>query len=150
MKKNIFKGFSLIELLVVVAIIGTLASLGVYTYNGYISGAKKTAAENSMQQIALMQTEYYSDNSEYYCMGGDCTINSCDPTDATTASVESSLFEGEAVLAGDSGYNFCVAGEGTGFLVISCPMHENSCDTKKPIITLNSKGSFGEIEEGTE
>ena len=34
-------GFSLVELLVVVALIGILSSIGIVTYTGYIEGANK-------------------------------------------------------------------------------------------------------------
>ena len=44
------KGFTIVELLVVVAIIGILSAIGVVSYNGYVSGSKKTAAENTIQQ----------------------------------------------------------------------------------------------------
>ena len=50
-------GFSLIELLVVVAILGIIASIGIVSYTGYVSGAKRKSAENVMQQISLGQTE---------------------------------------------------------------------------------------------
>ena len=59
-------GFTLIELLVVVAILGIIAAIGITSYNGYVSSAKKKSAENVMQQISLGQTEYYSDNAVSY------------------------------------------------------------------------------------
>ena len=45
MKNN--KGFTLIELLVVVAIIGILAAVGTVAYQGYISGANKSATKSN-------------------------------------------------------------------------------------------------------
>ena len=48
-------GFSLVELLVFIAIIGILSAAGTLTYTGYVKGAKRNSAENLIQQVSLAQ-----------------------------------------------------------------------------------------------
>ena len=46
------KAFTLIELIVVVALIGTLAAVGVVVYNGYIGAAKASTAKLNHKFVA--------------------------------------------------------------------------------------------------
>ena len=63
-------GFTLLELLVVIAIIGILGAIGVPAYQGYVTKAKETKAQNSLQSIYMMQKNFFSQNYCYYKSAG--------------------------------------------------------------------------------
>lgn len=81
-------GFTLIELMVVVAIIGILSVAGVLSYAGYVSATKQKSTENTMMQISLAETEEYSNGGEYFVQaeGGTCT-----PTGEESKEIEQEL-----------------------------------------------------------
>ena len=132
------RGFTLIELLVVVAIIGALAAIGTVAYNGYVGGAKQSAATNAMQQIALQEQEYDSINGSYFIQAA------CTPDDDTVDEINSDLCdadEDEPVVLLD-GYRVCVDTHVTGFLVKACKWNakEETCFEGEEMLTLNTKG----------
>ena len=124
-------GFSLIELLVVVAILGIIAAIGTVAYSGYVSSAKKKSAQNIMLQISLGQVEYHSDNSEYWNGSSGAT---CTPDATTSDEVEEKLLGGANSINEDMGYYMCVVKNGSSDYKIIAEENvaKNKCKMEMP------------------
>ena len=127
----------MIELLVVIALIGTLAAIGTVTYNGYVGGAKKSAATNAMQQIALQEQEYESIYGDYFIQ------STCTPSQDNTDAINTQLFEtlADEPVVDAEGYRFCVDAHTTGFVVKACRWDGAACKDGEDELTLNTKGA---------
>ena len=64
-KKKNEEGFSLIELLVVVIIIGILAAIAIPIYIGVQNSAKDSAVKTDVSNAKTAVVAYYTDNGEY-------------------------------------------------------------------------------------
>ena len=118
-------GFTLIELLVVVAVIGILAGVGIVAYTGYVDSTKRKSAENALMQLGLGQTEYYSDNSEYYASSGSGAT--CTPDDTTTGNVETALVAGNELFSDELGYQACAVTDNTSLYFLVAKEKNGTC-----------------------
>ncbi len=80
-KKMDKKGFSLIELMIVVAIIGILATIAIPSYIGQQKRAARTEAYTNLQNLALLEQQLFADNGCYYLAGSPlvCTAAPAPP-----------------------------------------------------------------------
>lgn len=59
------QGFSLIELLIVISIIGIMAAVAIPRLNAYLKQGRETAAMQSLQEIHRAQASYYNSKGKY-------------------------------------------------------------------------------------
>ena len=59
------QGFTLMELMIVVTIVGILASVGFPAYKAYVDRAKRSEGKAFLMEVAARQERYYFDNNTY-------------------------------------------------------------------------------------
>ena len=59
------KGFTLIELMIVVAIIGVLGAIGYPSYDSYMKKSRRSDAKVALQKMADRQERFYLQNNTY-------------------------------------------------------------------------------------
>lgn len=69
---KIAKGFTLIEMMIVVAIISILAAIAIPNYNNYVRRSKLTEAASTLSDLRVRMEQYYQDNRNYGSTGTTC------------------------------------------------------------------------------
>lgn len=75
MNKHIQNGFTLIELMITVAIIGILAGIAVPSYSDYVLRAKLSEAPNLLSDGRIKLEQWYQDNRVYACGAYNAPVN---------------------------------------------------------------------------
>ena len=83
------RGFTLIELMIVVAIIGILAAIAYPAYQDYVARANRGEAMNALAELRIAQEKWRANNIDFAWTTGALGISSTSDTGLYTLSVVS-------------------------------------------------------------
>jgi type IV pilus assembly protein PilE len=106
------KGFTLIELMIVVAVIGILASIAMPAYTNYIKKGKAAEGTSNLADLRIKAEQFFQDNRTY--AGINCT-----PAESKYFTYSCTAADGSGATGNASGYLIKATGKAaegmTGF-----------------------------------
>jgi type IV pilus assembly protein PilA len=121
-RKDRHRGFSLIELLIVIAIILVIVTIAVPQYNKQMMSAHETAAIQAIQTIHAVETQYYSQFGRYATSLAELGP----PASGAAGPAAADLISRDLAEGKKSGYVFTVAATPTGYAISAVPEAFNS------------------------
>lgn len=141
-RNHVFKGdcgFTLIELMIVVAIVGILTAIAYPAYSQYFLKARRTDARNAVLDLASRQERFYSVNNTY----------SSSPA-ALGYGVTATTFPVSVNVNGQSYYTLTasIASAPAGFVAIAIPISPQTADTKCYSFQVDQSGAQSNLDSG--
>ena len=123
-------GFTLIELMIVVAVIGILAAIAYPSYTNYTIRAKRSAAQAFMLNVASREEQTVLDLRSYVAVANNAAFSTAPPT-GLTAPVPPDVI---------SLYNFSVAASAAAYTITAAPVAGRS-QANDGTLTLDNFGT---------
>ncbi len=130
------RGITLLELMIVCAIVALISSFAYPSYMRYVTNSKRTAATSALLQVAQRQQQFFMDNKTY-------------ANDLTSLGFGANPWvisdEGKSSVAGDpdSVYSISLSNVGTTtYTITAAPLHaQQERDTQCASLTLDQAGT---------
>lgn len=142
MKKQ--NGFTLMELMIVVAIVGILAAIAYPAYQDYLTKTKRAIGTSALLQVSGLQEQYYLDNKQY----ADTLTALGYPGNPFFIDSNTNTF---AATAGSMIYRISLVRDAArSYTLTATPVNQQaSNDTKCTTLTLDENGTKGHTGAGS-
>jgi type IV pilus assembly protein PilE len=137
-------GFSLIELMVIVAIIAILTAIALSSYSSYIVKANRSAATGCMSEYANYMERYYTTNLRYDevpAYGSTAAV--ANPVIGAVTAQSPMVLDCASTSATGNNYQYSVpAPSATGYIIYATPINAQlKRDKQCGQLTLNQLGA---------
>jgi type IV pilus assembly protein PilE len=131
------RGFTLIELMIVVAILGVLASIALPAYQQNVRSGARSEAQSLLVQVAASQERFYSDNNSY-----STNANPLSSPAVATVTSERGLYQVAVAACGGGTIATC-------FVATATPQGNQTADSCTTLTITNTglKGATGDSAE---
>jgi len=79
-------GFTLIELMIVVAIVGLLTAIAISSYQKQVSKSRRADAKNAVLDLAAREEKYFATHNTYSILGSDLNYTTAFPVNVISGS----------------------------------------------------------------
>lgn len=143
------RGFTIVELLIVIVIVSILAAVAIPSYREYVMRTNRTVAKAALQELMTRQESYAVDHKKYAANLGRLGIGSDGNTTAflngdgaitTTNSDDAALYQLSLEANTDTS---CEASTGNNFTIAIVATPLGSQDSKCGTLCLTSSGERG-------
>ncbi|MDN2712706.1 type IV pilin protein [Janthinobacterium sp. SUN118] len=138
-------GFSLIELLAVLAIVAMLLTLALPAYHAHVVRAKRVQGQSALLRLMQQQERYYTQNNQYLAFSSASLAPQAQQFqwwsgEGPVGSAGGSAYEIEAVACPDMSIGQCVLLRALpGTAKVDPQFHDTECG----VLSLNSMGQRG-------
>ncbi|MEE9101535.1 type IV pilin protein [Pseudomonas nitroreducens] len=130
--KHVQTGFTLLEVMIVVVVIGILAAIAYPSYEEYVKRGNRAEGQAALNDAAARQERYFAQNNSYV-------------TSTADISKLGMRTDGSNTISETGKYRLQVAGGGGGYTLTAV---QQFGDTKCGNLTLNAQGEKGRTGSG--